>query len=49
MAANEWLRLKVFLVPKEELLDLAVEAEAGNHPDNVAPALLGALVATTQR
>jgi homoserine kinase len=34
-------------VPKEELLSLAVEAEAGNHPDNVAPALLGGLVATT--
>src|SRR5579864_1148090 len=34
-------------VSKEKLLDLAVEAEAGNHPDNVAPALLGGLVATT--
>jgi len=33
--------------PKEELLGLAVEIEAGNHPDNVAPALLGGLVATT--
>jgi homoserine kinase len=28
-------------------LELAVEAEAGKHPDNVAPALLGGLVATT--
>jgi homoserine kinase len=34
-------------VPKEELLAPAVEVEAGNHPDNVAPALLGGLVATT--
>jgi homoserine kinase len=34
-------------MPKEKLLDLAVEAEAGNHSDNVAPALLGGLVATT--
>jgi homoserine kinase len=47
VAANEWLRLLGKAVPKEELLDLAVETEAGNHPDNVAPALLGALVATT--
>src|SRR5579875_181391 len=47
VAANEWLRLHQLAVPKEELLDLAVEAEAGNHPDNVAPALLGGLVATT--
>jgi homoserine kinase len=47
MAANEWLRSKGRALPKEELLDLAVEAEAGNHPDNVAPALLGGLVATT--
>jgi homoserine kinase len=47
VAANEWLRLQDLAVPKEELLDLAVEAEAGNHPDNVAPALLGGLVATT--
>jgi len=47
VAANEWLRLKGLALPKEELLELAVEAEAGNHPDNVAPALLGGLVATT--
>ncbi len=47
VAANEWLRLKGVALPKEELLELAVEAEAGNHPDNVAPALLGGLVATT--
>ncbi|GHO95876.1 homoserine kinase [Reticulibacter mediterranei] len=47
VAANEWLRAQGKSVPKEELLDLAVEAEAGNHPDNVAPALLGGLVATT--
>src|SRR5438128_3333397 len=47
MAANEWLRPKGLVLPKEELLGLAVEAEAGNHPDNVAPALLGGLVATT--
>jgi homoserine kinase len=47
VAANEWLRVQGKSVPKEELLDLAVEAEAGNHPDNVAPALLGGLVATT--
>ncbi len=47
VAANEWLRAQGKSVPKDELLDLAVEAEAGNHPDNVAPALLGGLVATT--
>jgi homoserine kinase len=47
VAANEWLRAQGKSVAKEELLDLAVEAEAGNHPDNVAPALLGGLVATT--
>ncbi len=47
VAANEWVRPQGLAVPKEELLDLAVEAEAGNHPDNVAPALLGGLVATT--
>src|SRR5947209_13720452 len=47
VAANELLRSKGLAVSKEELLALAVEAEAGNHPDNVAPALLGGLVATT--
>jgi homoserine kinase len=48
--ANEWLRTQGpagASLPREELLDLAVEVEAGNHPDNVAPALLGGLVATT--
>ena len=50
VAANEWIRMyEVERQPlkKEDLLDLAVEAEAGKHPDNVAPALLGGLVATT--
>src|SRR2546421_3025593 len=47
VVANELLRSKDLAVSKEELLALAVEAEAGNHPDNVAPALLGGLVATT--
>jgi homoserine kinase len=49
VAANEWIRKCVLAtpLPQEELLELAVEAEAGNHPDNVAPALLGGLVATT--
>ncbi len=48
VAANELLRLKNMAVQKkEELLAPAVEAEAGNHPDNVSPALLGGLVATT--
>ena len=47
VAANELLRIKGLGVPKEELLGPAVESEAGNHPDNVAPALLGGLVATT--
>ncbi|MBV9230400.1 MAG: homoserine kinase [Chloroflexi bacterium] len=47
VAANEWVRSQGLALPKEELLELAVEAEAGNHPDNVAPALLGGLVATT--
>lgn len=48
-AANEWIRTQSLgqVLPKEELLGPAVEAEAGNHPDNVAPALLGGLVATT--
>ncbi len=49
MAANELLRLQDpgLAYAKEDLLGPAVEAEAGNHPDNVAPALLGGLVATT--
>jgi homoserine kinase len=47
VAANELLRIKGLGVPKESLLAPAVESEAGNHPDNVAPALLGGLVATT--
>jgi len=47
VAANELLRIKGLAVEQEELLAPAVEAEAGNHPDNVAPALLGGLVATT--
>ncbi|GHO45424.1 homoserine kinase [Ktedonospora formicarum] len=46
VAANEWLRERGKAVSKEELLEIAVEMEAGNHPDNVAPALLGGLVAT---
>ena len=47
VAANELLRIKGLGVPKEQLLAPAVESETGNHPDNVAPALLGGLVATT--
>jgi len=49
MAANELLRLQdpALAFAKEDLLAPAVEIEAGNHPDNVAPALLGGLVATT--
>src|SRR5579883_1304598 len=50
VAANEWIRMcggEQQPLKKEDLLDLAVEAEAGRHPDNVAPALLGGLVATT--
>jgi len=47
VAANELLRLQGKDVPQEELLEPAVAIEAGNHPDNVAPALLGGLVATT--
>ena len=47
VAANEWVRPQNLSLSKEDLLELAVEAEAGNHPDNVAPALLGGLVATT--
>ena len=47
VVANELLRAQNLAVFKEELLELAVELEAGNHPDNVAPALLGGLVATT--
>src|SRR6266480_3346123 len=47
VAANELLLARNVAVPQAELLPLAVELEAGNHPDNVAPALLGGLVATT--
>ena len=49
VAANEWIRMQGLgeAVAQEDLLEMAVEAEAGNHPDNVAPALLGGLVATT--
>ena len=49
MAANELLgrQSPMLMYTKEELLAPAVELEAGNHPDNVAPALLGGLVATT--
>ncbi len=47
VAANEFLRLQNTALPKEDLLELAVAIEAGNHHDNVAPALLGGLVATT--
>lgn len=49
MAANELLGLQKpsLVYTKEDLLAPAVEIEAGNHPDNVAPALLGGLVATT--
>lgn len=49
MAANAVLETQspALTCPKEELLPLAVEVESGNHPDNVAPALLGGLVATT--
>lgn len=49
MAANELLRLQepALAFEKEDLLAPAVEIESGNHPDNVAPALLGGLVATT--
>src|SRR5579859_874653 len=48
VVANELLRLQGKDVPKEDLLEAAVANEAGNHPDNVAPALLGGLVATTE-
>lgn len=47
VAANEFLRMQGVALAKETLLELAVEIEAGNHSDNVAPALLGGLVATT--
>jgi len=47
VAANALLRLQGKDVPKDELLEPAVAIEAGNHPDNVAPALFGGLVATT--
>src|SRR2546422_2705973 len=39
VAANELLQARHAAVPQVELLPLAVELEAGNHPDNVAPAL----------
>jgi len=49
VAANAWIGRCGLATPlsPDDLLELAVEAEAGNHPDNVAPALLGGLVATT--
>ena len=48
LAANELLTIQdpALASSREELLPLAVEMEAGNHPDNVAPSLLGGLVAT---
>lgn len=49
LAANELLSIQkpALALSKDELLMPAVAAESGNHPDNVAPALLGGLVATT--
>ncbi len=49
MAANELISMQdpTLALSKAELLVPAVATEAGNHPDNVAPALLGGLVATT--
>src|SRR5436309_12020059 len=47
VAANALLHLQGKDVPKDELLEPAVAIEAGNHPDNGAPALVGGLVATT--
>jgi len=49
MAANELIGIRnpALASTKEDLLAPAVAEEAGNHPDNVAPALLGGLVATT--
>ena len=47
VAANALLDLQGKAVLQEDLLEIAVENEAGNHPDNVAPALLGGLVATS--
>jgi homoserine kinase len=47
VAANALLERQGKAVSQEAMLELAVENEAGNHPDNVAPALLGGLVATT--
>ena len=47
VAANALLSPQGKAVRGDELLEIAVENEAGNHPDNVAPALLGGLVATT--
>lgn len=49
LAANELVGMQQpeLVISKEDLLEPAVAAESGNHPDNVAPALLGGLVATT--
>jgi homoserine kinase len=47
VAANALLAMQGKAVPQEDLLEIAVENETGNHPDNVAPALLGGLVATS--
>ncbi|MBX5449160.1 homoserine kinase [Thermogemmatispora sp.] len=47
VAASEFLRLRGLTLSEQEILELAVASEQGNHPDNVAPALLGGLVATT--
>ncbi|MEO6890580.1 MAG: homoserine kinase [Ktedonobacteraceae bacterium] len=47
LMANEFLRVRGKELPRQELLEPAVACEPGNHPDNVAPALLGGLVATT--
>jgi homoserine kinase len=44
MAANAFLGHRY---SKEELLPFAIELERGQHPDNVAPAILGGLVVIT--
>lgn len=47
VAAKAMSGMRGVSVPDDLLLELAVALESGNHPDNVIPALLGGLVATT--
>lgn len=48
VAAKALLAAYDIEISRDQLLKMAVDLESGKHPDNVAPALLGGLVATTK-